>query len=112
MVTEGAKVLKTKIQEKGRAYGVHRTGVTLESMRIGKPKHSGDATSATVSFSGSRGDRKTATRNAEVAMINNCGKKGQKARPFVTDGTAAAEGEANQAAEKIYDDYLKSKNLI
>ena len=48
---------------------------------------------------------------ARIAYINEYGKTNQPARPFIKTANEQAEGPALAAAQKVYDDYLKSKNL-
>ena len=48
---------------------------------------------------------------ARIAYINEYGKTNQPARPFIMAANAQAEGPALAAAAKVYDNYLKSKNL-
>ena len=55
--------------------------------------------------------KKSTTRNAEIAFVNEYGKRGQKARPFIRDANAESESKMEKAAFRIYDNYLKSKNL-
>ncbi len=97
------------IRERGLALGVHRTGETLAHLRKGKVKRdkNGDLC-IYVTFNGknSRG-----TRYAEIAFINNYGKRNQAARPFVTDGVASIEKQAQDIAVSTYDEWLQSKNL-
>lgn len=95
-------------KRKGREYGVYRTGVTLNSIKRKAPKQGDNGRYIIVT---PMGNNSKGVRNAEVAFINEYGKRGQKARPFIRDGNKAAEPEADKAAEKIYNEYLKSKNL-
>ena len=112
MANKGAAVIVRKIKAKGEAMGVHRTGVTLSSIKATKAKRTRDGITVTVTPTG---NNKDGNRNAEVAFINNYGrpksKEVQPARPFFTDGVAESENEACEAAEKEYDNYLKSNNL-
>lgn len=95
-------------KRKGLSYGVHRTGVTLSSITKGKP-HRGHYTQVQdITFQGVNAQGR---RNAEVAFINNYGKRNQKARPFVTDANNESSDAALKAAEDAYSDWLKSKNL-
>lgn len=63
---------------------------------------------AFVTFRGRREDGKAAS---EVAFLNEYGSKTINARGFVRLANERASGEALAAAEKVYDRYLKSKNL-
>lgn len=59
------------------------------------------------------GHRKDGNRRraAEVAFVNEFGKAGQPARPFIATANEKAADAAIEAAAGVYDKYLKSKNL-
>lgn len=65
----------------------------LDNITHSKPKQTDDGGSCAVSFSGSRTRGQTRTRNAEIAFVNEYGKRGQAARPFIRQ---AAEEYADQ----------------
>lgn len=50
-------------------------------------------------------------RNAAVAFVNEYGKRSQAPRPFIATANEAAATPAVEEAAKIYDGFLKSKNL-
>lgn len=50
-------------------------------------------------------------RAAEVAFVNEFGKAGQPARPFIQTANEKAADAATDAAARVYDSFLKSKNL-
>lgn len=50
-------------------------------------------------------------RAAEVAFVNEFGKAGQPARPFIEAANEKSADAAIEAAAGVYDRYLKSKNL-
>lgn len=108
MLIAQADIVVEHQKRKGREYGVYRTGVTLNSIKRKAPKQDDNGRYIIVT---PMGNNSKGVRNAEVAFINEYGKRGQKARPFIRDGNKAAEPEADKAAEKIYNDFLKSKNL-
>lgn len=89
----------------GKGYG---TGATAASIKKGKTKRERDGMTITVA---PQGTNKRGTRNAEVAFINEYGKKGQPARPFIRTANERAEKEAVEAGEKVYHAYLDGKNL-
>lgn len=49
--------------------------------------------------------------NAEVAFVNEYGKDGQEARPFMRTANEEASGEAAEKAATVHDNWLKSHNL-
>lgn len=108
MLNAEADIIVSAQKEKGRAYGVYRTGVTLSSIKKGKPKITNDGKSIYVTPMGKNAD---GNRNAEVAFINEFGKKGQAPRPFIRDANESKAEEAVEAASKVYDEWLKSKKL-
>lgn len=88
--------------------GPYRTGETAKSLKKGKVKKDGLDKSISISPQGTntRGDR-----NAEVAFVNEYGKRGQPARPALRTAIERKEKDAVEAGEKVYHDYLDSKNL-
>ena len=50
-------------------------------------------------------------RAAEVAFVDEFGKQGQPARPFIQTANEKAADPAIDAAARVYDDFLKSKNF-
>lgn len=61
-----------------------------------------------ISFTGTRTRGKTKTRNAEIAFVNEYGKRGQPARPFI--GTAMNRGadQIQDQAEKVIGDWIQT----
>lgn len=90
------------------AAGIHRSGEALgvrdpesnvhilDKISKSKPKLSASGGYQDVTFSGTRRRGHTTTRNAEIAFINEYGKRGQPARPFI--GQAMTENEEKIAA--------------
>lgn len=93
METIAAKEIRTS----GENYGVRDPESSvhvLDKIKVNKPKRTKEGGYADVTFSGTRTRNGKQTRNAEIAFINEYGKRNQQARPFV--------GEAmNKNAEKI-----------
>lgn len=58
-----------------------------------------------------RGHNKRGTRNAEVAFVNEFGKRGQPGRPALKTANERKEQEAVAAGEKVYHAYLDGKKL-
>lgn len=112
MLIAGAEVVERVTKETGEAYGVHRTGTTLETIGHDAPKASTDGRAIYIYPRGitRNGPNKT-KRNAEVAYVNEYGKKGQLPRPFMRDGAEKAADEATEREEQVYDNYLKSKGF-
>jgi len=108
MLNGMAEVIERAQKSKGRAYGVYRTGVTLESIRRGKPRRDNDGGRIAIT---PQGKNPRGTSNAEVAFINEFGKRGQAPRPFIRDANEESADAAVDAAARVYDEWLKSKEL-
>ena len=108
MLQAQADVIEPAQKMKGRAYGVHRTGVTLESIKKGKPKKNNDGKAIYITPMGTNAD---GNRNAEVAFINEFGKHGQAPRPFIRDANEEHADEAVEASAEVYGKWLSSKGL-
>lgn len=108
MLHAEADIIEPAQKAKGLAYGVHRTGVTLESIDRGKPKKTKDGKAIYIYPDGVNAD---GNRNAEVAFINEFGKHGQAPRPFIRDANEENADEAAEAAAKVYDGWLSSNGL-
>lgn len=54
---------------------------------------------------------KKPTRIAEIAYVNEFGTTTQPGRPFLLEANIEKGDEAARAAERVYDEYLKSKKL-
>lgn len=95
--------------------GPYSTGQTALSIRRGKMKRGRDG--ARTVYVTPTGTNDRVVRNAEVAFINEFGiprSKGRQARPgrqFIRIANEKAADPAVAEAEKIYDEFLKSKNL-
>lgn len=100
IVQEQANVIADTVREYGYAFGVVRTGNTLRSLRVLEPKRDSKGNmSDVVTFVGKN---EKGVRYAEIAFVNNYGKKTQEARLFYTNGVTAAEKRAFKIAEKKY----------
>ena len=62
-----------------------------------------------ISFSGSRRRGKTSTRNAEIAFVNEYGKRGQPARPFIGKAMTQYEKQITAPAEKVIGDWIEKE---
>lgn len=87
--------------------GPYYAGGVVSGIRLGKYKRNAGNATMYVTFEGSQ----HGNRIAEIAFINEFGKHGQPARPFIQTANERYAGEAVDAAAKIYDQYLTSKGL-
>jgi hypothetical protein len=51
------------------------------------------------------------TRVAEIAFVNEYGKKSQPARPFIKTANTISDEPSKKAGFAVYDDWLKSKGV-
>ncbi len=82
--------------------GPHYTGGTAAAVASGKKRKLGDGKEMDIIFKGSRHRGNTTTRNAEIAFINEYGKKGQPGRPFISKANEENADEASAAAEAVF----------
>ncbi len=91
--------------------GPYSKGITAGSITYTrKLKKTKDGKAIYVYPKGTRsdGNRRSAS---EVAYINEYGKPGQPARPFIRTANEKSADTATDAAARVYDAFLKSKNL-
>lgn len=108
MLQAQADVIEPAQKAKGLAYGVHRTGVTLASIKRGKVKRTSFAAYLYVT---PQGKNAKGTPNTAVAFINEFGKHGQESRPFIRDANEESADEVADAAAKVHDGWLSSNGL-
>lgn len=110
LAAEGEVIAAAQTAE-AKTMGVFDTGTTASSIIVEKKlKTSGQTRSLLVKPNGNRTDGNK-RRIAEVAFINEFGKAGQPARPFIGTANEKSADAAVEAAADVYDRYLKSKNL-
>lgn len=107
-----APVAAEKIKQSGEAMGVRDPESDvhiLDKIKTGKAKITADGGYEDITFSGTRRRGNTRTRNAEIAFVNEYGKRGQPARPFI--GKAMTQNEDTIAApgEKIVGDWIEKE---
>lgn len=107
-----AAVAAAKIRSTGEAMGVRdpKSDVhILDKIKTAKPKVTASGGYANITFSGTRTRGKTKTRNAEIAFVNEYGKRGQPARPFI--GTAMTKNADTISApgEEIVGDWIEKE---
>lgn len=115
MLDAGAAVLEEAQKEKARTMlsGPYSRGRVISGLKRKKPQKSGYGYIQRITFEGTVTDayHKRPTRIAEIAFINEFGKQGQPARPFIQTANEEKAKEAVAAEAKVYDDFLKSKGL-
>lgn len=115
MLNAQADVVVEAQRRKIRAYGIYDGSSPVHvanSVKKGRVKLRKGERVLYVSPTGTRTRGKgKKTRNAEIAFVNEFGKRGQKARPAIMDANEACAEETTQAGLRVYDEWLKSKNL-
>lgn len=102
-LTAMEEVAAEKIRASGKAFGIYDSESNvhvLENIKMNKPKKTETGGYADITFSGTRTRHGKSTRNAEIAFINEYGKRNQTARPFVGEAmnkNADAIAEAGMA---------------
>ena len=110
MLNAEAEVASRAMKTTGEAYGVRDDESTvhiLDVMVKSKPNKGSDGVYLYITFKGTRTDEKhDHVRNAEIAFVNEYGRPGQAARPFVRDSLEKAEGNIYAAAENVYNEWI------
>lgn len=99
-----AKVAEAAVRQQGQALGVKDPQSQvhiLDKIIHTKPKKTKDGGVSNVTFSGSRTRGRIRTRNAEIAFINEYGKRGQAPRPFIRLAAESAGDSIADAGEKV-----------
>ena len=105
-----AEVAAAKIKAQGESMGVRDPESTehiLDKIKRGKAKQTKEGGSESISFSGTRLRGKTRTRNAEIAFVNEYGKRGQAARPFIGLAMTQNAEAIQKPAEKVIGDWIE-----
>ena len=111
MLDAEAQVVEEAQIAQGMTMEVYDTTQTLRSIRRGRMKRAKDGSRVVYITPQGRNDR--GERNAAVAFINEYGVPSRKIppRPFIAVANEKAAGPAVAEAEKIYDEFLRSKDL-
>lgn len=109
---EMAAIAAAAIKRTGESMGVRDPESDvhiLDKITTTKPKFTHAGGYKDITFSGTRRRGSTTTRNAEIAFINEYGKRGQPARPFM--GRAMTENEAKiaDAGGKVLGDWIEKE---
>lgn len=111
MLQAQAEVVAAAQRRTAAAYGVRDTGELVRSITVGATIRTKSGRAIEITFAGDRRRFRVISRNAEIAFINEFGRKGQAGRPFIRDGVKSSESAAAQAALAVYDKHLTSQNL-
>ena len=107
MLNAGADVLAERQKVVGERMGVHKTGVTLDSIKKApKTGATKDGWYIDVYPDGINAD---GNRNAEVAFVNEYGARGRDGRPFMQIANEESAAETTAAAAKILHEWQESQ---
>ena len=107
-----AEVAKAAVKAQGDAMGVRDPESTvhiLDKISTTKAKITDSGGYEDVTFSGSRLRGNTRTRNAEIAFVNEYGKRGQPARPFIGTAMTKNENAISAPGEKVLGDWIEKE---
>ena len=112
MLNAQADVVVEAQRRQGKVMGVHRTGMTVKSIKKGKVKLRKDGTRVIyVSPMGTRKRGNKRVRNAEIGFVTEYGTRSQKAKPFIKAANEQSAVEATEAAAEVHSRWLESKGL-
>lgn len=107
-----AEVAADKIRSTGESMGVRDPESDvhiLDKIKPRKPKKTTEGGYEMISFTGTRRRGNTTTRNAEIAFVNEYGKKGQPARPFIGTAMNRNADKIQDQAEKVIGDWIENE---
>ena len=107
-----AEVAVEKIRSTGESMGVRDPESDvhiLDKIKRLKAKKTQEGGYENITFEGSRTRDNTKTRNAEIAFVNEYGKRTQPARPFIRQALSAHEDEIYAPGEKIVGDWIEDE---
>lgn len=109
---EMAAIAKIEIKSSGESMGVRDPESNvhiLDKIVSRKPKKTEFGGYANISFSGTRTRGRTKSRNAEIAFMNEYGKRGQPARPFIRTAMETHDEQISAPAERIVGDWIEKE---
>lgn len=109
-LTAMAKVGEQAVKATGESLGVRdennkTANHILDKIKHSKPRKTKDGGVTNVTFSGTRTRGRTKTRNAEIAFVNEYGKRGQAPRPFIRLAAEKSGDKIAEAGEKVIIDW-------
>ena len=107
-----ADIAAAAIRRSGEAMGVRDPESEvhiLDKISKAKAKLTASGGYQEITFSGSRRRGNTTTRNAEIAFVNEYGKRGQPARPFIGQAMTANEDKIAAAGGDALGDWIETE---
>ena len=105
-----AKIAAAEIKNTGEYMGVRDEASDvhiLDNIVTKKAKKTEDGGREKIAFDGKRNRGKTTTRNAEIAFLNEFGKRGQDARPFIKTALTKNEAMISEPGVEIIGDWIE-----
>lgn len=105
-----ARVAAREIKSTGEYMGVRDENSDvhiLDNIVTKKATKTDDGGREKITFDGSRRRGNITTRNAEIAFINEYGKRGQDARPFMKTALSQNEALISDPGVKIIEDWIE-----
>lgn len=107
-----AEVAAAKVKAQGESMGVRDPESSvhiLDTIKPLKAKPTDSGGRQFITFRGKRTRHGKQTRNAEIAFINEFGKRGQPARPFIGTGMANNEEAITDPGAKVIGDWIENE---
>jgi len=107
-----AEVAADKVKAQGESMGVRDPESDvhiLDTIKPVKAKQDDDGGHQDITFSGNRIRNGKKVRNAEVAFINEFGKQGQPARPFIGTAMTKNEKAITDPGAKVIGDWIENE---
>lgn len=108
-LTDMAAIAAAEIKLSGESMGVRDPESSvhiLDTIKAGKPKIAPEGGYADITFSGTRTRGRKRVRNAEIAFVNEYGKRNQSARPFVGKAMNGNDEKIAAAGGEVLGDWL------
>lgn len=111
-LNEMAEVAAEEIRSTGENMGVRDPDSDvhiLDKIKPTKAKETETGGYQNITFSGTRTRGNTRTRNAEIAFVNEYGKSGQKARPFIRVAMSQNADKINDPGAEVILDWVENE---
>lgn len=112
MLDSMAKVAKEKVKETGESMGVRDPNSSvhiLDNITTTKPKLTASGGTEDITFSGTRPNGKKRLRNAEIAFIQEYGRRNAPARPFIGTAMTRHDKQIADAGADVLGDWIEKE---
>ena len=107
---EMAEPAEKAVRESGLSMGVRdpesRVHI-LDNITNTRPKQTSDGGACKITFKGSRTRGQKKIRNAEIAFLNEYGKRGQAARPFIRQAAESSGPRVAEAGARVMEKWIE-----